>query len=101
MPGVYKVITHKDVKGKNRISGLITFANNKGDGWDRPILCDEKIFQIGDAVAIVAADTEEHAKEAAKKVKLDLEPLPAYMSAMEAIAEDAIEIHPGTPNYIL
>ena len=33
-----------------------------------------------------------------KKVKLDLEALPAYMSAMEAIAEDAIEIHPGTPN---
>lgn len=98
MPGVYKVITAKDVKGKNRISGLITFANNKGDGWDRPILCDEKIFQIGDAVAIVAADTEEHARAAAKTVKLDLEPLPAYMSAMEAIADDAIEIHPGTPN---
>lgn len=98
MPGVYKVITHKDVKGKNRISGLITFANNKGDGWDRPILCDEKIFQYGDAVAIVAADTEEHAKSAAAKVKLDLELLPAYMSAMEAIAPDAIEIHPGTPN---
>ena len=98
MPGVYKVITAKDVKGKNRISGLITFANNKGDGWNRPILCDEKIFQIGDAVAIVAADTEEHARAAAKTVKLDLEPLPAYMSAMEAIADDAIEIHPGTPN---
>lgn len=98
MPGVYKVITAKDVKGKNRISGLITFANNKGDGWDRPILCDEKIFQIGDAVAMVAADTEEHARAAADKVKLDLEPLPAYMSAMEAMVEDAIEIHPGTPN---
>lgn len=98
MPGVIKVITHKDVKGKNRISGLITFANNKGDGWDRPILCDEKVFQYGDACAIVAADTEEHAKAAAAKVKLDIEPLPAYMSAMEAIAPDAIEIHPGTPN---
>jgi len=98
MPGVYKVITAKDVKGKNRISGLITFANNKGDGWDRPILCDEKIFQIGDAVAMVAADTEEHARAAAAKVKLVLEPLPAYMSAMEAMADDAIEIHPGTPN---
>lgn len=98
MPGVYKVITAKDVKGKNRISGLITFANNKGDGWDRPIICDDKIFQIGDAVALVAADTEENAKAAAAKVILDLEPLPAYMSAMEAIAEDAIEIHPGTPN---
>lgn len=98
MPGVYKVITHKDVKGKNRITGLITFPTNKGDGWDRPILCDEKVFQIGDAIAIVAADTVEHAKAAAAKVQVDIEPLPAYMDAMSAMADDAIEIHPGTPN---
>lgn len=66
MPGVYKVITYKDVKGKNRISGLTTFSTNKGDGWDRPILCDAKVFQYGDAIAIVAADTPDHAREAAR-----------------------------------
>lgn len=98
MPGVERVITYKDVPGKNRITGLITFPTNKGDGWDRPILCDEKIFQYGDAIAIVAADTEAHAKAAAEKVKVDLEILPAYMSVPEAMAPDAIEIHPGTPN---
>jgi aldehyde oxidoreductase len=98
MPGVFKVVTHKDVKGKNRITGLITFPTNKGDGWDRPILCDEKVFQFGDAIAIVAADTEANARAAAEKVKVDLEELPAYMSAPAAMAEDAIEIHPGTPN---
>ena len=98
MPGVHAVLTHKDVKGKNRITGLITFPTNKGDGWDRPILCDTKIHQYGDAIAIVCADTEANARAAAKKVKVDLEELPAYMSAPEAMAEDAIEIHPGTPN---
>ncbi|MCU0602846.1 MAG: molybdopterin-dependent oxidoreductase, partial [Desulfobacterales bacterium] len=98
MPGVAKVITHKDVKGKNRITGLITFATNKGDGWDRPILCDEKVFQFGDAIAIVAADTEANARAAAEKVVVKLEELPPYMSAPAAMAEDAIEIHPGTPN---
>ena len=98
MPGVFKVVTHKDVPGKNRITGLITFPSNKGDGWDRPILCDEKVFQYGDALAIVCADTEAHAKEAAAKVKVDLEPLPEYMSAPAAMAQDAMEIHPGTPN---
>ena len=98
MPGVAKVITHKDVKGKNRITGLITFASNKGDGWDRPILCDEKVFQFGDAIAIVAADTEANARAAAEKVMVELEELPAYMSAPAAMAEDAMEIHPGTPN---
>ncbi|MBN2470909.1 MAG: molybdopterin-dependent oxidoreductase [Anaerolineae bacterium] len=98
MPGVQAVITHKDVKGRNRITGLITFPTNKGDGWDRPILCDEKVFQYGDAIAIVAADTEAHARAAADKVVVELEELPAYMSAPEAMADDAIEIHPGTPN---
>ncbi len=98
MPGVYKVVTHKDVKGKNRITGLITFPTNKGDGWDRPILCEDKVFQYGDAIAIVCADTEENARAAAEKVKVDLEILPAYMSLYEAMAPDALEIHPGTPN---
>ncbi|HWR03730.1 MAG TPA: molybdopterin cofactor-binding domain-containing protein [Humidesulfovibrio sp.] len=98
MPGVHSVLTHKDVKGKNRITGLITFPTNKGDGWDRPILADEKIFQYGDAIAIVCADSEKNARAAAEKVKVDLEELPAYMSAPAAMAEDAIEIHPGTPN---
>ncbi|WP_319584028.1 molybdopterin-dependent aldehyde oxidoreductase [uncultured Pseudodesulfovibrio sp.] len=98
VPGVFKVVTHKDVKGKNRITGLITFPSNLGDGWDRPILCDEKIFQYGDAIAIVCAESPEAAKEGAKKVKVELEQLPEYMSAPAAMAEDAIEIHPGTPN---
>ena len=98
MPGVRKVVTWKDVKGKNAITGLITFPTNKGDGWDRPILCNEKVFQFGDAIAIVCADTEEQAKAAAKKVKVDLEVLPAYMSGPAAMAPDAIEIHPGVPN---
>ncbi|MDR2745362.1 MAG: molybdopterin-dependent oxidoreductase [Desulfovibrio sp.] len=98
MPGVHRVLTHRDVKGKNRITGLITFPTNKGDGWDRPILNDTKVFQYGDALAIVCADSECHARAAAEKVKFDLELLPEYMSAPEAMAPDAIEIHPGTPN---
>lgn len=98
MPGVFKVVTHKDVQGKNRITGLITFPTNKGDGWDRPILCDEKVFQFGDAIAIVCAESFKQAKAAAEKVHVDLEQLPEYMSAPAAMAEDAMEIHPGTPN---
>ena len=98
MPGVYRVLTAKDVKGKNRIFGLVNHPNHKGDGWERPILCDTKVFQFGDAVAIVCADTDEQAKAAAAKVRLDLEELPAYLTLLEAMAPDAIEIHPGTPN---
>lgn len=97
MPGVFRVLTYKDVPGTNRINGL-AFPQNKGDGKERPILNDKKVFQFGDALAMVLAETPYQAEKAAEKVKVELEVLPAYMSAPAAMAEDAIEIHPGTPN---
>ena len=98
MPGVAKVITYKDVKGNNRILGIVNMPTNKGDGLDRTILAEDKVFQYGDAIAVVCAETEAEARAAAKMVKVQLEELPAYMSAPAAMAPDAIEIHPGTPN---
>lgn len=96
--GVEKVVTYKDVQGTNRIDGLVFYPWNKGDGLDRPILCDEKVFQFGDAIAIVCAKDACTARKAAKLVEVTYEELPAYMNAREAAAADAIEIHPGTPN---
>ena len=98
MPGVFRVLTHKDLNGHNRIVGPVISPYNKSDGMDRPILCDHKVFQYGDAIAIVCADTEAHARAAAAKVRVELRELPAYMSAAAAMAPDALEIHPGVPN---
>jgi aldehyde oxidoreductase len=97
LPGVYKVITYKDVPGTNRINGL-AFPTNKGNGKERPILNDKKIFQYGDAIAMVLAYSPQIAELGAQKVKVEIEELPAYMDALSAMDEDAIEIHPGTPN---
>ena len=66
-----------------------------------PLLADHlrpKVFRYGDVVAVVAAHTQHEAREAARKVKLDLEELPAYMTYPEAVAPGAAEIHPGVPN---
>jgi aldehyde oxidoreductase len=101
MPGVVKVITAKDIKGTNRIMLPLTHPRAKATGFERPIIADEKVFRYGDVVAVVAADTEAHAREAAKKVKLDLEKLPAYMTYLDAVAPGAMEIHPGEPNMYL
>ncbi len=98
MTGVVKVITAKDIKGTNRCS---TFAKHKYavcDGNFKPIICDEKIFQYGDVVAVVAATTRDIARAAAKEVVVELEELPAYMTALEALSPQAIRIHPETPN---
>ena len=81
MPGVYKIITYKDVPGTNRING--TAASGKADGKDRPILSDKKILQSGDAIAAVLAFKPKLAEEAAKKVKVKIEELPDSESAVK------------------
>jgi aldehyde oxidoreductase len=101
MPGVVKVITAKDVKGTNRHALPISHPRAEASGLEWPIICDDKINRYGDIVAVVAADTREHAREAAKAVKVELELLPEYTNAIEAILPDSISIHEGEPNLFM
>jgi xanthine dehydrogenase molybdenum-binding subunit len=82
MPGVAAVMTAADIKGSNR-HGLA--APN------RPSLIPvgDNVRYIGDPVALVAAETLELAVEAAGKVKVDYEPLPAVFDPAEALQPDA------------
>jgi aldehyde oxidoreductase len=100
-PGVFKVITSKDVKGINRITFPVGELRSKADGFEHPILMDKKVFRFGDPVAVVAADTRAHARAAAKLVKVELEPLPEYLDVLDAMADDAVQVHPGIPNVFL
>ncbi|NLD81733.1 MAG: molybdopterin-dependent oxidoreductase, partial [Smithella sp.] len=102
-PGVVKVITSKDVKGTNRFFDPVGSIWAKGEGVDnlRPVLCDDKIFHRGDIVAVVAADTRRHAREAAKLVKVVCEQLPEYIDVLDSVQDDAVPIHPGVPNLFL
>ena len=43
MPGVFKVLTHKDVKGNNRIVAS-QHPHNKGDGWIGPSFATRRFF---------------------------------------------------------
>jgi carbon-monoxide dehydrogenase large subunit len=57
-----------------------------------PVATD-KVRMVGDAVAVVVADTRAHAIDAAEAVDVDYEPLPAVTSIDEALAEGAPVIH--------
>jgi aldehyde oxidoreductase len=100
-PGVVKVITAKDIQGNNRIFFPCGSPRCLSNGMERPILCDEKVFHYGDPLAIVAADTEENARAAVALIKTEYELLPAYLNALDAIADDAEQIHEGMPNLYL
>ncbi|MEN8180457.1 MAG: molybdopterin cofactor-binding domain-containing protein, partial [Pseudomonadota bacterium] len=84
LPGVHAVLTHADVPGRNR-HGLV-FP-------DWPVLCDDKVRYLGDAVAIVAADTPELARDALKLIQIEYQPLPTVASAEAAREPDAALVH--------
>lgn len=89
LPGVAGVMTAKDIKGTNRIKYSVA---------DRPILCDDKVRTLGDAVAIVAAQTREQALAAADAVVVQYDVLPELASPEAAMADGAPQIHPDLPN---
>jgi aldehyde oxidoreductase len=101
MPGVVRVITHKDIKaaggsnvmpeGKFHERTTVTMPSRK-------VLCEDKIYRYGDVVALVVADTKDHAHAAAAEVKVEIEQLPEYLNYLDAAAPDAIRIHEDTPN---
>ncbi|MDR3566419.1 MAG: molybdopterin-dependent oxidoreductase [Syntrophobacteraceae bacterium] len=86
VPGVVAVMTAKDILGTNRLKE------------DQPVICDKKVQVMGDAVAVVIAETRESALAGAEAVKVDYEPLPVLTSPEEALAEGAIRIHEKIPN---
>ena len=98
MPGVVKVITAKDIKGDNNIGKTNFHARSKAGFPVRPILCDKKVYRKGDVIALVAADTREHARAAAKHVKVQIEPLPVYANYLEAVLPGAVRIHEESEN---
>jgi xanthine dehydrogenase molybdenum-binding subunit len=89
LPGVHAVLTHRDVPGRNR-HGLV-FP-------DWPVLCDDKVRYLGDAVAVVAADTPEIAREALKLIAIEYEVLPVVGSAEQALQPEAAIVHEEWPS---
>lgn len=98
MPGVVKIITAKDVKGTNRINVFQFSKRSTAIRPNHPILCEDEIFSYGDVVALVVADTKHHARAAASKVRVEIEPLPEYLNYLDAVMPDAMRVHEDTPN---
>jgi selenium-dependent xanthine dehydrogenase len=86
LPGVHAVMTAADVPGA-KYHGL---ARN-----DWPVLAYDKVRYLGDAIAIVAADSEEIAAEALSLIRVSYEPLPIVASAEQALTQGAPLIHEG------
>lgn len=86
LEGVVKIITAKDIPGERYLGHI------KKD-WPALIDIGEETRYLGDALALVAAETEEIARQALKLIKVDYLELTPITSPKEALKEDAPKIH--------
>ncbi len=88
LPGVAAVLTAEDIPGE-KTHGLVTY--------DWPILVGvgERIRYVGDALAIVAAETPEIAEQACALIEAEFDPQPVITNPIQARQPDAPQLHPG------
>ena len=85
MPGVVEVVTASDVPGSPI---LAAFAG------DEPVFATGTVQYVGQVVGVVLARTVAQARRAARKVQLQIEPLPAILTVQQALDAQSFVLPP-------
>ncbi|MEO2016882.1 MAG: xanthine dehydrogenase family protein molybdopterin-binding subunit [Fuerstiella sp.] len=93
MPGVLATCTSADLpdpwdRVDNLGEGCVNYAHLSGN-----VLARKKALYKGHAIAAVAATSAHLAQEAARRIKVTYEPLPATMCVLDAMQDDAPLLH--------
>lgn len=98
MPGVKLVLTASDLlargvklgmrgeRGKGR-------SGTHGTGPERPVLAHDRVRFVGEALAMVVAETPEAARDAVEAISFDIKPLDVALDLESQVPE----IHPEAP----
>ena len=106
MEGVVAVLTGKELVD-DKIGNLICgWMIHSKDGTPMkmgafPAMAPETVRFVGQAVAVVIADTKNLARDAAEKVNVTYEELPAVHDIRSAIAPGAPQLHPEAPGNVV
>lgn len=84
-PGLVTICTASDIPGDKKIGALRP---------DQPIFCDDRIVTAGDVVAMLVGDAPSHLVDLARRVRVDVEPLPVLTDPQRALELDVPLIHP-------
>ncbi len=87
MPGVVKILTYRDIPGKNQIGGIIP---------DEPLMAETKVHYHGMPLAFVVAETAEAAYAAVQKIRIDIDALPVITDPREAREKGELIVPPRT-----
>ena len=94
MPGVLAVLTADQARADGMQPMRPTVEANVQTGErfafaPQPLLAEGKVRHVGEPVALVIAATREQALDAAERIAVDYQPLPAVVTAGAALAPDA------------
>lgn len=89
LKGVAAILTAGDIPGANQVGPVI---------HDEPCLAENEVNFIGQAILLIAAETEEIALEAERLIRIEIEELDAVVSLREAMDKELL-IAP--PRYII
>jgi selenium-dependent xanthine dehydrogenase len=86
LPGVVAVLTAGDIPGQHN-HGLVI------PDWPTMVGMGERIRYEGDAIAILAAETQQIADAAVALIEMKVEPLPIISDPVQALHEDVPSLH--------
>ncbi len=95
-PGVLGVMTAADLEGIGTVTRHPPIAGRGGAKIafsHRPCLAERKVMHVGEAVAMVIADSLAQALDAAELVTVEYEELPALVDAQDALKSDAPQLY--------
>ena len=95
--GVHAILTANDIPGENQMGPVV---------HDEPCLAEYEVNFVGQAVVLIAAETEEQLHEAEQNILIEYEPLPAIVDLETAIEQNTLIAAPrlikrGNPDEIL
>jgi len=76
VPGVHTVLSFNDIPGKNQMGPVIR---------DEPCLAEKEVNFVGQAIFLIAGESEEICRQAEHEIKIKYEPLPSVLTIEESI----------------
>ncbi len=102
-PGVRAVLTHADVAHQAWPPCFVNFPGKGGQTIrqpPRPILAHERVRFVGEAIAMIVADTLAEALDACERVAVEYEELPVIADPEDAIRAGAPQLHDAVPGNV-
>ena len=102
IPGVKAVLTARDVP-RNETVTRFGQTHTVGGGFEGlyRVLADKKVHYVGEAVALIAAESEEIAEEAVGKIQVRYERVPGVYDPLEALKPNAPRVQEGRDNLVI